>query len=131
VTSAAASIVGALALIDQQFSELASTLGRLPGVSSTTMAISPKRYADGDRVECYVDAELQSGNGVGWWLEFRFVDGSWIIESSVKHNTEEGENEILGLPTRYAVDDDDLIDELSGASAGLVSAISKVDFAAL
>jgi hypothetical protein len=131
VTSSAASIVSALALIDERFSELASDLRQRDAVSSTSVAVSPKHYADGDRVECYVDAELRSGNGVGGWLELRFVDGSWIIESSVKHNTEKGETEILGLPTRYAVDDEELMGELSGASAGLVSAVNSLDLADL
>jgi hypothetical protein len=131
VTSAAAPIVGVLALIDQRFSELAVTLRQVPAVTSTAVAVSPKRYADGDRVECFVDAELRSGNGVGWWLEFRLVDGSWIIESSIRHNTQEGETELIGLPTRYAVEDEELISELSGASAGLVSSLTTLDLAAL
>ncbi len=131
MTYSAASIVAALALIAQRLSELASALRQNAAVCSVTFAVAPRRYADGDRVECYVDAELVTGDAVGYWLEFRCVSGSWIIESSIRHNTEEGENELFGLPTRYAVDDEELVGELAGASAALVAAAERVDVANL
>jgi hypothetical protein len=95
------------------------------------MAMTPKRYADGDRVECYVDADLKSGHGLGCWLEFRISHGSWIIESSIKHDTEEGESELVGLPTSYASNDIELVTELAGASARLIAATRSLDIAAL
>jgi hypothetical protein len=131
MTSAARSIVSILALVGQRLSELARALRGQPVVRSVVSGISPRRYADGDRIECYVDAELASGNAVGWWLEFRFADGSWIVESSVQHNTERGSDAILGLPTRFAVDDEDLAAELDGASAMLVATAQRLDLTKL
>ncbi len=92
--------------------------------------MTPARYPSGDRIECYVDAELASGNAVGWWLEFREA-GSWIIESSVRLSTEAGQDELVGLPTRYAVEDTELIEEIDGAADMLIATADRIDLAAL
>lgn len=78
-----------------------------------------------------MDAELASGHAIGCWLEFRNDDGSWIVESSVRINRDEGEDELVGLPTRYAVDDAELIAELQGAGSALVEASRHLDLSAL
>jgi hypothetical protein len=131
VSSVAATVVTALALVHQRLSELGDQWRADSSVRSVATAVTPRRYATGDRVECYVDAELASGNGVGVWLEFRHEGGSWIIESSIRHNTSEGEDELFGLPTRYAVEDDELFRELDGASSGVAEAASQVELAGL
>jgi len=74
---------------------------------------------------------LGSGHSVGFWLEFRNESGSWIIESSVRHNGDDGEDELLGLPTRFAVRDSEVIEELNGASAALVKAAQDLDLTRL
>jgi hypothetical protein len=124
-------IVSVLARVHDRLTSLASELRSKPDVRSVSVAVTPRQYPAGDRVECYVDAELASGHGLGCWLEFRSADGSWIIESSIRHNTREGEDELVGLATRYAVDDDELAAELDGASAALVDAALRVDLAGL
>jgi hypothetical protein len=82
-------------------------------------------------MECYVDAQLRNGNTVGMWLEFRWDDGWWVIESSIRHNTDAGEDELVGLPPRYALDDDELTAELDGAVRFLTESAKKLDFGAL
>lgn len=82
-------------------------------------------------MECYVDAQLGNGNTVGLWLEFRWDNGSWAIESSIRHNTDAGEDELVGLPARYAVDDDELAAELDGAARALAESAERLDFGAL
>jgi hypothetical protein len=92
-----------------------------------TTEISPRHYTDGDRVECFVDAEMINGRAVVWWLEFRFADGNWIIESSLNRNAGSGEEQLIGLPTRFAVEDDELIAELQGAARALLATLSQID----
>ena len=72
-----------------------------------------------------------SGSAVGWWLEFRWEEGAWVIESSVRHNTTKGEDELLSLPTRHAVDDAELVKELGGATAMLLATADQFDLAKL
>lgn len=131
VSNSAASVVSALALVHERFVELATLFRGLPSVSTVKTAVTPRRYESGDRVEYYVDAELKSGNGVGAWLEFGFAAGSWVIESSIRHNTNSGEDELIGLPTRYAVDDGELVRELADASSALARAAADLNLEAL
>lgn len=128
MTASAQSIVAVLALVNQRLMDLAIQLRGHQMVRSVSVAVTPRRYPAGDRVECYVDAELANGRAVGCWLEARIDDGSWIIDSSIRCNSEEGENELLGLPSRFAVDDDELVAELDGASSALVETARSLDF---
>ncbi len=127
----ASSIIGVLSLIYERFTDHGATMRSNPVVRSVKVAVSPRCYRTRDCVECYVDVELASGQGVTWWLEFRFDHGSWIIESSVRHNTGQGEEELIELATRYAVEDEELVKELDGASAALVATAKQLDLASL
>jgi hypothetical protein len=124
-------IVAALASLHARLTDIATTLRQATAVKTVSTAVTPRRYESGDRVECYVDALLRNGNTVGLWLEFRWDSGSWIVESSIRHNTDAGEDELVGLPSRYAVDDDELVAELDGAGRLLAKAVEKLDLAAL
>jgi hypothetical protein len=114
-----------------QLTDLAASLRQVPGVTTVSTAVTPRRYRPEDRVECYVDAQLRNGNTVGIWLEFRWDDGSWVIESSIRHNTDTGEDELVGLPPRYALSDDELAAELDGAARFLTESAQNLDFGAL
>ncbi|HEU5002705.1 MAG TPA: hypothetical protein VFW71_08000 [Actinomycetota bacterium] len=128
---AAERVISLLAELTRLLSDFAAELGRESSVRSSTAAVTPRTYGTRDRVECYVDAELASGHAVGCWLEFRFEDGSWIVESSIRVNGDEGEDELLGLPTRYAVDDEELVAEVRGAAVALIGAVRQLDFSEL
>jgi hypothetical protein len=127
-SGSAASIVSALARTHQRLGYLAWELRTRDGVVSVASLVAPQRYNTGDRVECYADAELVSGNALGWWLEFRYEAGSWIIESSVRSNTELGQYELIGLPVRYAVSDAELVCELGDAVDMLVATADRLNF---
>lgn len=131
MSHAAESIIASLALVNRRLADLAVEIRQHAAVRAVTVATTPRRYDTGDRMECYVDAELVDGTAVGCWIEFRYDTGSWVIESSVRRNTEEGEDELVGLPTRFAVDDAELLAELDGASAALVEAGRSIELADL
>lgn len=131
MTRSAQAVVATLARLHAQLTGLAASLRKAPGVVAVVAGVTPRRYASEDRVECYVDAQLDSGNSVGIWLEFRWDGGSWVVESSIRHNTDEGENELIGLPTRYAVDDDELEAELNGATRALIASAETLDLETL
>lgn len=135
MSNSAAAVVAALANLQSRLTDVAASLRLLPAVVTVSSAVTARRYASDDRIddriECYVDAQLRSGNTVGLWLEFRWDSGSWAVESSIRHNTDSGEDELVGLPTRYAVDDDELVAELDGAARALAESAEKLDFEAL
>jgi len=120
-------MVSALARTNQKLHDLVRRLRTQDAVVSVKSAVFPARYSSGDRIECYADAELASGNAVGWWLEFRCENGSWVIESSVRINTEAGQDELAELPTRYAVDDAELVEEIDGAADMLIATAERLD----
>ena len=127
----AADVVDLFARVANRLNDLAKELRSHPAVTHVDTGFWPRSYEDGSTVECYVDAELTSGNAVGFWLEFRYRDGEWIIESSVRQNTALGQDELRGLPTRYATDGDDFFAELESAVALLVGNSSSLDLASL
>ena len=124
-------MISALAELDARFSELAADLRKNPAVLVTSARLTPRSYTSGDRVECYVDAELTSGNTVGFWLEFGNSTGYWIIESSIRINRDEGEDELVSLANRYAVEVDELIVEARSATDAIFNAAQDLDLSAL
>lgn len=127
MSSGTPKMIDVLARINKLLAEFAVKLRGHPAVLSVQQAMHPRVYNDGARVECYVDAELRTGNAFGCWLEFKWDDGEWIIESSVRRNTQEGEDELIGLPTRYAIDDDDFASELHGATTAMIEAAARLE----
>lgn len=124
-------LVELFARVAGRLNGLAKDLRSHPAVTRVDTGFWPRCYVDGSVVECYVDAELTSGNAVGFWLEFRYRDGEWLIESSVRQNTALGQDELRELPTRFATDDEEFADELEAAVAMLVESSSSVDLATL
>ncbi|MGQ0743358.1 MAG: hypothetical protein ACT4OS_03270 [Acidimicrobiales bacterium] len=131
MTSTAALVVAALASLHSRLTDIATSLRQSPVVDTVSTALMPRRYESEDRVECYVDVMLSNGNTVGLWLEFRWDRESWLVESSIRHNTDVGEDELVGLPPRYAVDDNQLIAELDGAARALTEAAEQLDLEVL
>ena len=120
-----------LAFVDDRFSGLARRLEADPSVKQVQVAVAPRRYTTGDRVECYADAELVSGNAFAACLDFWFEQGSWIIESAIVHNTAAGYDDLVELATRYAEDDGDLASELEGATRALAETTLRLDLSSL
>jgi hypothetical protein len=94
-------------------------------------AIVPSQHESGDRLECYVDATLRSGNSVTVWLEFGWNGDLWVIESSIRYDTDSGQDELVGLRTRSASDDAQLIAELDRATTAALQAAKKLEVGAL
>jgi len=130
LTSSGASLISALARIEHRFADLAATVRSQQAVESAEHVVTIRAYATGDRVECYVDGALRSGNSIGAWLEFRW-DGIWVIESSIRYDTDAGEDELVALATRTAADDERLIAELDLATDAVAAAVSKLNFGTL
>jgi len=131
MSTAAQVIVSALAELNTRFADLAAELRKDPAVLAAVGRVTPRTYNDGDRVESYVDVELVSGHAVGFWLEFRQLDGTWVVESSVRISGDKGEDELVGFRDRHAVDDESLVAELQGATSALIDAARRLDLAAL
>jgi hypothetical protein len=86
-----------------------------PEVLHVQHALGLRSYQTGPVVEAYVDAELASGNAVGWWLEIHWDKARWLIESSIRLDHEGGEDTITAFPPRKAVTLTELLDQLKAS----------------
>lgn len=64
-------IISTLALVHERLRDVARDWGNRPEVTSVTTAVNHWRHMPSLTVDCYVDAELASGNAIALWLEFR------------------------------------------------------------
>ncbi len=112
-----------LATLSIRLTEVAEAVRAFPGVRLVTTDVSPRSYESGPRIEAYVDAELESGNSLAWWLELYEDGGSWVVESSILHTTSQGQDQLRELPARYAVNAGELASEVGGATDALISSV--------
>ena len=68
---------------------------------------------EGYRIEWYAEADLESCDVLSLALEVAWHPSEWVVDSSYRLQTERGEIVLVELPTRFAVDPDDLIAELT------------------
>jgi hypothetical protein len=120
-----------LVALGEDFAEFAEKLRLNKEVRTVTAGAEERSYDTGKRFECFADAELNGGNAVSFWLEFYREPDLWKVDSSVRHITVAGSDEIVGLPTRCALDDADLVSETQRASKMLFRSAEQLDFLAL
>jgi hypothetical protein len=70
----------------------------------------------GPRLDFATDAELTVGEAISWGVEVHFEDAEWVIESSIRRSHAHGQDLILELPTRYAIDFLEFTQELLSAA---------------
>jgi len=68
---------------------------------------------DGYRVEWYAEADLESRDVLSLTLEVAWHPSEWVVDASYRLQTDRGEVVLVELPTRFAVDPDDLVAELT------------------
>jgi hypothetical protein len=119
------SVLRTLAEVTERLAELAAWLRGTPGVvavrrscwmNSEELAedgVVRVSQGDGYRIEWFVEADLDSGEGLSFGLDLAWHGAEWVIEASARFHTMSGEELVLGLPARYAIESDDLRSELT------------------
>lgn len=112
--------IGCLAEVTSVFGSLASWLRSEADVVSVADPVWVSGGHDAEvgplRVEWYADAEFNDGRAVSFGLELRRHEGEWVVEPGVRITDRQGQDDLVDLPVRYAVDDDELCAELRGAA---------------
>ena len=118
------SVLRTLAEVSEHLAELAAWLRRTPGVVAVRRSCwmnseeqsedGAVRVGQGDgyRIEWFVEAELDGGEGLSFGLDLARHGAEWVIEASARSHTVSGEDLLLELPTRYAIDAEGLKSEL-------------------
>jgi hypothetical protein len=122
----AAAVLSAATDIYLAFAELARLLRQQPGIRQAAHPchLSRRPATDDDpggfSIAWYADAVHESGLSVDFILELTYADDEWLIETSVRGGLD-GDDVLYELPDRTAVTDEELVEELSGATRMLMA----------
>jgi hypothetical protein len=117
--------------VERGFRELLAWLRTLPMVTQTSYRcwlIDRSRAAFGDEpsastdvigIEWYSDGELEDGRALSLGLSAEWTGSDWLVEPSILVNSGTGQDDLLDLPSTYAVEDIELVKELEQAVAVL------------
>ena len=75
----------------------------------------------GFRMEWYAEAELDDGRDLSFAQEVAWHGGEWVVDASVRSVDHIGEEVVLELPRRFAIDAGEVAGELIGQSLLLES----------
>lgn len=126
--------MGAVADVYEIFNTLYFDLQDLPGLIAREAPFEVRR----ENETAAIGVSIGSGPGfrATWWAVADVSDGrsfafeqslawrgdEWIVEASIIATEQDGsQNELVELPIRYAIDNDDLVKELLGQAHLLVS----------
>jgi len=125
----ASRLIGAIANVTAEFARLAQWLDSHPGIRSV---VHPLWITGGVteseapmRVEWFADGELYDGRAVSFGMELCLLADEWLIEPAIRMNTDAGQHDVLDMPVRFAVEDEELLTELRGAMRHLVGQKEK------
>lgn len=119
-------VLQALVAVTERLASLVVWLRSAPGVVAVRRSCwmnSEERTAegmirmgqgDGYRIEWFVEADFCDGNGLSFGIDVASYGHEWVIDASARSHTRDGEEVLIELPTRYAVDTFDLERELLG-----------------
>lgn len=127
----AAGTVHCLAQVSEIFSDLASWLRQIEEVTRVMQACSMTTLSrredgvieygtgDGVGVDWYADGEFSNGRALSFGLELSWDGNEWLVEPGIRLTHRGGQDDLIDLADRYAVDDADMCDSLLGAAREL------------
>ncbi len=86
-----------------------------------------RRYQSGTNLETYVEAELEDGKVICWWLEVGWNREQWRIEPSVLVNDDHGQRVLKDFPATTLQTLDDFIGQLKEATSDLAAYARSMD----
>ena len=116
-----------IASCNEQLIALSQWLPSAPGIRTVSHGFDCRAYESGTSVEAYVEAELEDGKVICWWLEVGWDGQEWRIEPSVLVNDDQGQRVLRDFPCKNPRTLDGLIVELKGATSDLVSYARSMD----
>lgn len=127
----APAIIAGLEAASSQLADLARWLGNQRGFHSLVKPMWITRDPNvtveaGPMIEWYVDAEYGSDRAISFALELVRGESEWIITSCVTSMEGDRQELLLEMPTRFAVEDDELVGELCSAARQLFDSREQV-----
>jgi|SRR5882724_3939880 len=113
-------VLESIAQCNEQFIALSQWLS-LSGHKNVTHDVDCRAYESGTMLEAYVEAELEDGKVICWWLDISWNRESWRIAASVLVNNDDGQEVLKDFPEKTPGTLNDFVDQLKEASADLVA----------
>jgi hypothetical protein len=117
----AVKLLEGLASINSKLLELTEITRNHSKVARVLHSLECREYRTGSVLEGYVDAELENGKSLAWWLEVHWSGDTWAIETKVLLSDSSGQDVIRDLPIRRSEGFDDFMAQLSQSAFDLLS----------
>ena len=117
-----------IAKSNQVLIDLCESLRFSPFVHAVVRGFDLRTYETDVMIEGFVDAELTSSKAICAWLEIRWNQDNWIIETRVLVNDDHGQPLYEGFPDRTPSTLDDFLLQLQGATSDLVTFFRGINF---
>lgn len=120
----------AIALSNERLIDLTVKLRFRSEVTEVLHDLDVRRYESGSTVEGYVDAQLQNGKGICWWLEINCDEDKWLFESRVTVSNlrvDEGSEDLIRFEDKTAETLDEFVTSLEKATSELVESANSID----
>jgi hypothetical protein len=127
----AVKILEALATCNSIFTELAAKVRNQANVTRVIHNLECRQYQSEFCIEGYVDAELHDGNAVAWYLEVRWNDEVWVIESRILVNDPQGQYTLKQFPDKIIKTLDEFAEEILKTALDLSNTLDSMDFIGL
>ena len=134
MTEGALIVIRALAIVSEMFDSLSRALRSEPHVTEVLQRCWISRQGtgfagsvllgqgDGAGVDWYADAELVDGRAISFSLEAGWRDAEWVVHPNVCVTSVHGQDRIIELADRFAVEDAEFARELVGAAEAVINA---------
>jgi len=122
------SLLDGISLINEALLELAHSLRDKPGVSGAKRGFDIRRYKTGPVLEAFVDVETRSGKAYSWWLDARWEQSVWTVESSVRMIHQKGQDLLVRFPVRESQAVSEFLEHLKSATDELIDSARKFNF---
>lgn len=116
----AVELLETLATCKVRLVDLAQKLRRRSEVVEVLDRLECWRHPVGSLIEGYVDVELKNGHALCWYLEVRWDDEKWTIETRILGNVTESQEVLHEFPDRTAMGFDEFLKSLLDATEELV-----------
>jgi hypothetical protein len=120
-------LLEAVATSNEKLISLSETLQSHPAVVRALRGFDCRYYQTGVMVELYVDAELQNGYAMSWWVDLSWTETNWIIESKILINRDQGQEVLKEFPDKSPETLKDLIDQLKETISTLADPSTNID----
>ena len=127
-SESAIKVLSLLAKCTERLISLAEHLRARKEVRSVRREWNIRAYRTGPMLETYVEAELNDGRSIAWWLELTWDRRFWRIGYSVRISHDQGEDVLQGFPDLVTENLEGLVEKLELAVSNLVGSGETLSF---